>query len=1098
MPLAPLIPPSRLDLFLKDVVVPDALRDAALEWADRLSKYQGGTVKEQQNRSQFLNLVFAQGLGYQPNGAVAPELPFTFREEQSTEADSERPDASMGRFGGRDLENATYAVLELKDSDADLDKAPKGPYAKTPVEQGFAYADKHAHAEFILVSNFREIRLYAREARQLRAWHFAFHRLHHQDQARLLKELAFFLGPERLIPDHPGGRPALLDAIQAAPVEQEKITRAFYADFRGLRDAARRHYERLLRDADEPEPGPRALQAAQKLLDRTLFAGFAQSRHLLPDGLLGELAEHFSRLEEKPVHRNLKKLFQHMDKGYRSAFAGRHTELVIPGFNGGLFRRDPVVDAAAMALPEELARQLLKLADRDCVTARPVSVLGRCFEGSLGDLDAARGAELDTRHEHGIYYTPDWVTSYICRHVLTPLVARCRERAQASTLERFGERPKAGDDARIPWDLEAFHATWDAVAHLAILDPACGSGAFLAMGLRVLRELLEPDYRAALALASALPDAVKDAAHEDFPGLQVVDCDTPRRRALARLQELPGLERCFFGVDLHPEAVMLAQLSLWLETARKDRKLSDLSDRLKAADSLASDWERLFPGQRFDAVIGNPPYVRMELFKDQKAHLKERFQAVHEERADLYCYFFQLSAELLKEGGRYGVIVSNKWLRAKYGAPSRAFLKAKLNLERLLDFGELHVFEDAAVMPVIVVGERRDAGHQASLRFTQAEHLPASDLDLDAMEAARSLAVPPDQLGDDAWLLVSEAKGRAFAARKAKGVSLRDYLGDTPICWGIKTGLNEAFWIDQARRDALVAQNPEAKEILKPLVIGDEVRRWAIRQDEARYLIYTPKNRYAEAEFRDRFPAVAAHLEPFRSFTKNGKTVGLDHRATRQAWFELQQAQEAYEEYFNGPLVLWPDIAMEPRWCSSNGTAIANTCYAVPLANPFLLGVLNAPTTWAQLNSIASSLGNPSEGGRLRLFEQAMGQLMVPQPDTAKSEAIARVSLSLVESTSQFESHRRAFVRFLRFDAPWRCAPLGEGLERFWELDEAAVLVEALKRRDRKLKDPTLAEREFLKKAWRAAREPMLELRASIQTREAELDAAVEAAWEQA
>ncbi len=1091
MPLAPLIPPSRLDVFLKDIVVPDALKREALEWADRLTNYQGGVVKEQQNRSQFLSLLFERGLGYRPNGAVAVDQVFDFREEQKTELDADRPDASIGRFGGRDCENATYAVVELKDSSEDLDKAPKGPYAMSPVQQGFSYADKHVHAEFILVSNFKEIRLYAREARQLRAWRFEFHRLNHEDRDRLLKELTFFLCPAHLLPDHPGGRPKLLDLIQAAPLDQEKITRAFYTEFRTLRDTARQHYERLLKDLDDPNPAPKALQAAQKLLDRTLFAGFAQSRHLLPDGLLAELAEHFSRLEEKPIHRNLMQLFKHLDKGFRRAFVGTHTDFIIPGFNGGLFRPDPVVDNPELSLTEDLSRQLLKLADKDFVTELPVSILGHCFESSLGELDQT--TDQDTRHEHGIYYTPDWVTRYLCRQVLGPLVARCRTEAMDRNVQVRGPRPEGDEEAQAHWDLEAFHALWEAISRLNILDPACGSGAFLAMGLRVLRDLLEPDYRLALALASNLPET-RDEAHEDFPGLHVVAHDTPRSRALARIQDLPGFERCFFGVDLHPEAVMLAQLSLWLETARKDRKLSDLSDRLKSADSLASDWHQLFPGVTFDAILGNPPYVRMELFKDQKPNLRARFAHVHEERADLYCYFFQLSLELLKEGGRYGIIVSNKWLRAKYGAPSRAYLKSNLRLERILDFGELPVFEAAAVMPVILVGEKLATGQDAALRFCQIATLPATDLDLETVEAQKAVAVPPEQLGAEAWLLVDAAKGAVFASRKTKGMPLREYLGDIPICWGIKTGLNEAFWINQDQRDALVAKNPEARELIKPLVIGDEVRRWTIRQDEPRFLIYTPKNRYEEAEFRDRFPAVAAHLEPFRSFTKNGKTVGLDHRATKQAWFELQQAQEAYEQYFSGPKILWPFIGMEPRFCAENGSAINNNTYAIPSDNSFLLGFLNATGTWQTISNVAASLGNPSDEGRTLLYEHTMENLIIPP----HSQDVADKAKSLGGLAASFESHRHTFTRFLRHDAPWCCAPLGEGLEHFWNLDQAAVLAEALKRRDKKLKEPTPGDRDYLLKAWREVREPMLDLHARIQKLETELDRAVDAAWGEA
>ncbi|MDE3033267.1 MAG: Eco57I restriction-modification methylase domain-containing protein, partial [Acidobacteriota bacterium] len=901
MPLNPLIAPSRLDQLLAQVEVPERLRTAAIEWADRLAQYQGGVVQEQANRSQFLGLLFHQGLGYQPNGAVPADQSFTMREEHATEADAERPDASFGRFGGADQEDATYAVLELKDGGTDLDKAPKGPYTKSPVEQGFAYADKHAHAEFILVSNFREIRLYARETRQLKAWVFQFHRLHHEDRERLLKELAFFLAPGNLVPARPGQRPRLLEHIQAAPLEQERITRAFYQEFRTLRDAAFAHYQRLLGDQNDPQAMPRALLAAQKLLNRTLFAGFAQSRHLLPDGLLADLSAHTGHLEEKPLYRNLQLLFKHLDQGFRREFRGSQAVLEIPAFNGGLFRKDDVVDGPSFALTEDLAKQLLHLADRDFVTELPVSVLGHCFESSLGDLDAARGERQETRHSEGIYYTPDWVIRSICRRVLAPLVEACLQRGREAATLALGPCP--GEPA---WILRAFHAAWNTAADLRIVDPACGSGAFLAMGLRVLRELLEPATRQALAAAATLPDVPEDSVHDDLPGFQIAQ-ETPRSRALAALKALPPLERCFYGVDLHPEAALLAQLSLWLESATPGRKLSDLNDRIRVANSLAADWQALFPSvDGFDAVIGNPPYVRMELFKDLKPHLRDAFPEVHQERADLYCYFFQQSERLLKEGGRYGIIVSNKWLKAQYGQPSRAFLRARFQLDALQDFGELPVFEDAAVMPVILLATKRKDGTTAPPRFAQIPRLPHTDAELDALDAEHGHAVPPAHLGDDTWLLVDAARGATFAARKRKGIPLREYLGDTPICWGIKTGFNEAFWLSQAQRDALVAANPEAKAILKPLVIGDEVRRWALRQDEPRFLIYTPKNRYTEAEFRDRFPAVARHLEPFRSLTRNGKAVGLDHRATKQAWFELQQAQEAYEPIFMSNTVLWP------------------------------------------------------------------------------------------------------------------------------------------------------------------------------------------------
>lgn len=774
---APLLAPSRLDLLLKDLEVPPALKEAALAWADSLASY-SGNMKEEANRSQFLEL-FRKGLGY-THGAHAKGTLFHLKEKPKTDVGNQFPDVSLGLYGGPNHADTTFAVLELKESVNDLDaKQSSGAYAKTPVEQAFGYALKFAEAQFVLVSNFKEIRLYSREGGDLKRWSMAFHRLLHEDQPRLLKELWFFLAPERLLPPGSGQVPPLLRHMREAPVEQEKLTRAFYQEFRELRDEARSHYTRLLREHPgvDPEAGAGAeahrreamaqgvrptegtheakgLESAQKLLNRTLFAGFAQSRRLLPEGLLQIVTSQFSPLEEKPVFRNLSQLFKHLDKGRDLFFTGPQGQMKIPGFNGGLFRTDAVVDGRGFALSEDFALKLLHLANKDFVTELSVSVLGHCFEASLADLDAARGG--GERHDQGIYYTPDWVTRYVCLKVLSPLVARCRAHAEALVISRMGPCPPK-DHHR--WHLARFHAFHGELEGLRILDPACGSGAFLAQGLRVLRELMEPDLRLALAEASNLPDTHEDAVHEDFQGWNVAT-PTERDEALAKLRALPSLETCFYGVDLHEEAVLLTQLSLWLESADRGRKLSDLSTHIKCANSLTANWDQLFRCGAFDAVIGNPPYVRMELFKDLKPHLKQHFPEVHEERADLYCYFFQLSLERLKEGGRYGIIVSNKWLKAKYGAPSRAYLKAHAQIEELLDFGELPVFEEAAVMPHILVAERRACGTKTPLRFAQIPELPITDGELEVLAETHEVTVSADQLAEDAWLLVNEAQVR--------------------------------------------------------------------------------------------------------------------------------------------------------------------------------------------------------------------------------------------------------------------------------------------------------------------------------------------------
>jgi hypothetical protein len=93
----------------------------------------------------------------------------------------------------------------------------------------------------------------------------------------------------------------------------------------------------------------------------------------------------------------------------------------------------------------------------------------------------------------------------------------------------------------------------------------------------------------------------------------------------------------------------------------------------------------------FDVVIGNPPYVRMEQIK----HYKDAFSASYtcfNPRADLFVYFFEAGIRLLREGGTFSFITSNKWFRAGYGERLRVWLNQNTRVLQLIDFGDAPVF----------------------------------------------------------------------------------------------------------------------------------------------------------------------------------------------------------------------------------------------------------------------------------------------------------------------------------------------------------------------------------------------------------------------
>src|SRR5205823_5749297 len=128
-------------------------------------------------------------------------------------------------------------------------------------------------------------------------------------------------------------------------------------------------------------------------------------------------------------------------------------------------------------------------------------------------------------------------------------------------------------------------------------------------------------------------------------------------------------------------------------------------------------WSNLLsaePRGGFDAVIGNPPYVRQELLGDElKRALKAEYSAF-DGMADLYVYFYEQGLRLLRPGGRLSYVVTNKWLKAGYAEALRDLFAEKGEVEFVADFGHAkHFFPDADVFPSVVVVRRPLAGEAA-------------------------------------------------------------------------------------------------------------------------------------------------------------------------------------------------------------------------------------------------------------------------------------------------------------------------------------------------------------------------------------------------
>jgi hypothetical protein len=207
------------------------------------------------------------------------------------------------------------------------------------------------------------------------------------------------------------------------------------------------------------------------------------------------------------------------------------------------------------------------------------------------------------------------------------------------------------------------------------------------------------------------------------------------------------------------------------------------------------------------------------------------------------------------------------------------------------------------------------------------------------------------------------------------GITLGEYT-DNKIYWGIKTGFNEAFVIDEDKRNQLIAIDKRSSDLIYPFAIGDDIRRYEIREKN-RYIILTKIG----VEIK-KYPVILKHLTLFKEQLEKRYDKG-------EHWYELRAC--AYYDKFEKPKIVYPEIAKEPRFTISSDPLIFNNkAFFIPLDDKFLLGYLNSKLAWFYLKKICSVLGDPEKGGRLELRTIYMETLPVPKVKAKEAKEIAQ------------------------------------------------------------------------------------------------------------
>ncbi len=901
-------------------------------------------AKEEEYQEGFVRDLFVAILGY----TLKPQPDFNLVMEQKSTSDATKSDGAI--LSGPGL---VIAVIELKDTTTtDLDRV---------VKQAFNYKHQHKECRYVITSNFQHLRLYINDSIDYETF----------DLFRLTKEsfalMYCCLQQASLQSDVP------LKMKQQSIVEEENVTKKLYADYSRFR-------KQLFGNIVVQNPQYNKLdlfKKTQKLLDRFLFILFAEDRMLLPPNSVRRILSEWESLRDMdayaPLYDRFKKFFGYLNTGYQSK------DFEVFAYNGGLFKPDEILDH--ILIDDQLLYDSCKgLSNYDFETEVDVNILGHIFEHSLSEIEKIEqelAAGLDTvedpeavykskRKKDGVFYTPRYITKYIVENTVGALCVQKREEMKILPEDYVPKKRKA-DTLHLLNNLEEYRQ-W--LLQLTICDPACGSGAFLNQAL----EFLIDEHQDI--------DAMKARLFGD--ALMMSDVETSI------------LENNLYGVDINEEATDIAKLSLWLRTARKGRKLNDLNSHIKCGNSLIDDpavagdkafnWQTEFPEVfakgGFDVIIGNPPYVRHETIKELKNSLQSIYNCFSP-TADLYTYFFERGISVLRLKGYLGFISPNKFINSNYGERLRRYL-SQFQMVEIVDFGELPVFSDASTFPAIFILNK--SSNNSPVLYSKITELGFFDLKSEVEKSKISV-----MLDDSIWQLFKNTDLLILEKLLDQSTPLKTYVNGE-IKFGIKTGLNEAYIINELQKNDLISQDSRVAKFIIPFIDGDNVRKYRIDYQN-KYIIAAKMG----VDLED-YPVLIEHFNKFKIKLENRSDQG-------EKWYQLRAC--SYYSDFEKPKILYPDIALESRFTYDEKGFYPNaTLFVIPKDDKYLLALLNSKVAWFFFERNCPVIGDITNRGRLRLKTIYISAFPVKQISDADQNPFINLVDTLLIKKNLFQDQK--------------------------------------------------------------------------------------------
>jgi len=634
-------------------------------YGDKLRLMNIVTLKEENYQEGFLREIFVNVLGY----TINPDINFNLTTEYKNQTDSKKADGAILKNG------QAIGVIELKST--------KTAFIENITNQAFNYKHNQPNCRYVITSNFHYLRFFIDNSTEFEEFDLF------EITLEEFKRFYLFLSKESIFNDIP------LKLKEETKFHEENITDKFYNDYKQFRDKI---FHNLVKN--NPQYDKLTLfKKTQKLLDRFIFIWFAEDCGLVSPNLIANTIQKWKILLQADEYFSLlsrfQKAFHYLNVGYT------FQNTIFPAFNGGLFKKDEIIDNPELRIDDDiLLDDCLKISAYDFNTELDVNILGHIFEHSLNEIEEIErkllgfenltgSKSVSKRKKDGIFYTPEYITNYMIENTIGVLCNNKKVETQILDIEineTYFKKGKITKQGKELYTKLQEYKKW--LLTLKILDPACGSGAFLNAAL----EFLINEHR-------QIDDLISNLTGDK---MRIFDTDKSI------------LENNIFGVDINSESVEISKLSLWLRTARKDRTLSDLNNNIKCGNSLidkqeivgekAFDWNVEFPeimqNGGFDVVIGNPPYGVK--FSDQEKNFLSKFDSLVPDY-EIYIYFVSLALKkLLNNSGIMSFIIPNTFLSILYGVKYRKNIIDNFFVNYISDLSNDNTFVDASVRTCII------------------------------------------------------------------------------------------------------------------------------------------------------------------------------------------------------------------------------------------------------------------------------------------------------------------------------------------------------------------------------------------------------------